>query len=153
MTIAERLTELSIVLPPAPQPVGSYLPCIRAGKLLFTSGQLPMKDGQVSCTGAVGSKVDVATGAEAARQCVLNALAIIQAELGSLDRVERIVRLTCFVNSAPGFTQQPKVANGASDLLAAILGEKGKHSRVAIGAAELPLDASVELDLIVQVED
>ena len=151
MDIEKRLTELGIDLPPAPKPMGSYVPAVRTGRLVFTAGQLPMKDGKLLAEGKVPDPVDLATAQAAARRAALNALAAIKAEIGSLDSVARIVRLNCFVNSAPGFTDQAQVANGASDALTEIFAEAGLHTRCAIGAAELPLNAAVELDLIVEV--
>ena len=142
---------MGIDLPVAPKPVGSYVASARAGKLVFTAGQLPMKDGKLLAEGKVPAEVDLATAQAAARRAVLNALAAVKAELGSLDSVTGIVRLNCFVNSSPGFTDQAQVANGASDALTEIFAEAGLHTRCAIGAAELPLNAAVELDLIVQV--
>jgi enamine deaminase RidA (YjgF/YER057c/UK114 family) len=152
MSMHDRLAELNITLPPAPQPVGAYVPTVRTGDLVFTAGQLPGKDGELIATGKVASEDDIAAAAAGARQAVLNALAAIVAEVGSLDAITRVVRLNCFVNSAAGFTDQAKVANGASELLVELFGEIGKHTRCALGAAELPLNAAVELDLIVEVK-
>lgn len=152
MNTAATLSELEQMLPPAPQPVGSYVPVVRTGNLLFTSGVLPMKDGELVCAGAVGSyTVTVEDGQEAARLCILNALSIVRAELGDLSRVARIVKLTGYVSSSPTFTAQPAVINGASDLLVRFFGENGRHARAAVGVAALPLNASVELDLVVEV--
>lgn len=150
----QRLKELGLDLPAAPEPVAAYIPAVRTGDLVFVSGQLPMVDGELSATGKVGDGGDltVEEGQEAARQACLNALAVVRAEVGGLDRVRRVVRLVAHVNSAPGFTEQHLVANGASELLQDVLGEAGRHSRLALGAPELPLDAPVELDLIVEVE-
>ncbi len=151
MNAAATLSELEQMLPPAPQPVGSYVPVVRCGNLLFTSGVLPMKEGALAYTGAVGSyTVSVEDGQEAARLCVLNALSIIRAELGDLSQVARIVKLNGYVSSTPSFTAQPTVINGASDLLVRFFGENGRHARAAVGVAALPLGASVELDLIVE---
>lgn len=151
MSFEQRLIELGITLPTAPKPVANYIPAVMAGDLLFLSGVLPSKDGQVQTTGKLGRDVTVAQGQAAARQAVINALAIVNQELGGLARVRKIVRLTGHVASHEGFTEQPSVINGASDLLVQIFGETGRHTRVAVGAAELPLNASVELDLIVHV--
>jgi enamine deaminase RidA (YjgF/YER057c/UK114 family) len=151
MSIHDRLAELDITLPPAPQPVGAYVPTVRTGNQVFTAGQLPSKDGELIATGKVACDADIPTAAAGARQAALNALAAINAEVGSLDAITRIVRLNCFVNSSPGFTDQAKVANGASELLVELFGEAGKHTRCALGAPELPLNAAVELDLIVEV--
>lgn len=147
----QRLTALGLNLPAAPKPVANYVPAVLAGELLFLSGVLPSRDGQVVVLGKVGRDLTAEQGAEAARMAILNALAIIRAELGTLDRVRRIVRLTGYVASASGFEQQPSVMNGASDVLVQIFGESGRHARVAVGVAELPRNAAVEMDLIVQV--
>jgi len=149
--IAERLQELAIVLPPAPKPLAVYVPAVLSGNLLFISGQLPLMNGSLTITGHLGSKVSVEAGQEAARLATLNALAIAGDLLGNLDRVTRVVRLVCHVASSPGFTQQHLVANGASELLGAIFAEAGRHARLALGAAELPLDAPVEVELILEV--
>ena len=128
------------------------VPAVLAGDLLYLSGILPFRDGQVAVTGKLGQEVTVERGAEAARLALLNALAVVKHELGSLDRVQRIVRVVGHVASATGFVQQPAVINGASDLLVQIFGEAGRHARVALGAAELPLHAAIELELLVQVK-
>lgn len=151
MSAEERLIALGLTLPPPPTPVASYVPAVRSGDLLFLSGILPMKDGRPAWTGKLGRELTVEQGAEAARLACLNALAVVKAELGSLDAVARIVRLGGHVASAEGFTQQPAVVNGASDLLVAIFGDAGRHARLALGAAELPLGAAIELELIVRV--
>ncbi len=148
--IADRLRDLGITLPPAPKPVAVYIPAVRSGNLLFISGQLPFEDGKLPQTGKLGAEVDVEQGRAAARLATLNALAIAQAELGSLDGVARVVRLVCHVASAAGFHEQHLVANGASELLGEIFGEAGRHARLALGAAELPLDAPVEVELILE---
>ncbi len=148
--IAERLQELGIALPPAPKPVAIYVPAVRSGNLLFISGQLPLADGKLLQTGKLGAEVEVERGKAAARQATLNALAIAQDALGSLDAVTRVVRLVCHVASAPGFMDQHLVANGASELLGNIFGEPGRHARLALGAAELPLNAPVEVELILE---
>ena len=152
MTIDAKLNTLGIELPAPPKPVASYVPAVLAGDLLFLSGMLPFRDGQVVVTGKLGDGVTVERGAEAARLALLNALAVVKHELGSLDRVQRIVRVVGHVASAAGFAQQPAVINGASDLLVQIFGESGRHARVALGAAELPLHAAIELELLVQVK-
>ena len=151
MGIHENLVRLGLVLPAAPRPVGSYVPAKQAGDLVFVSGVLPFQDGKVRMTGKLGDELTVQDGAEAARFSLLNALAILKQELGTLDRVKTIVRLTGHVASAEGFVDQPAVLNGASDLLVDIFGEPGRHARLALGAAELPLHAAVELELIVQI--
>ncbi|MCS6288689.1 MAG: RidA family protein [Nitrospira sp.] len=151
MSIDATLNSLGIELPAPPKPVASYVPAVRAGDLLYLSGMLPFRDGQVAITGKLGQDVTVERGAEAARLALLNALAVVKQELGSLDRVQRIVRVVGHVASASGFVQQPAVINGASDLLVQVFGEAGRHARVALGAAELPLHAAIELELLVQV--
>ena len=151
MSFEAKLTELGITLPLAPKPVATYVPVVRAGDLLFLSGTGPFKDGQIVFAGKLGKDLTVEQGYEAARLTLLNALAMVRQELGTLDRVVRIVRLTGHVASAEGFTQQPAVINGASDLLVQIFGEAGRHARLALGAAELPLNMAIELELILQV--
>jgi len=153
MNVEARLKAMGIELPAAAAPVGAYVPAVRAGDLIFTAGQLPMMDGKLLTAGKVPTDVPLDAAQAAARQACLNALAAVRAEVGSLDAVARVVRLNVFVNSAPGFTEQAKVANGASELLAEIFGAAGKHTRCAIGAAELPLNAPVELDMIVWTEN
>ena len=151
MSFEARLAELKITLPPAPKPVATYVPAVRAGDLLFLSGTGPFKDGAIVYAGKLGKDLTVEQGYEAARLTLLNALALVRQELGTLDRVTRVVRLTGHVASADGFTQQPTVLNGASDLLVQIFGEAGRHARLALGAAELPLNMAIELELILQV--
>jgi len=148
--IEEKLEELGIKLPNPPTPAGSYVPVIRTGNLIFISGQIPMEDGKVIFTGKV-SDDNLETAQKAARMCAINILAQIKREVGNLDRVSRIVRLSGFVNSVSEFTQQPKVINPASDLFFEIFGEKGKHSRIAVGVASLPLGSMTEIDAIVEV--
>ena len=151
MSYERQLKQLGIELPSAPKPVANYVPAIRAGDLLFLSGVLPSREGQLIMTGKLGQALSIEQGIEAAKVALLNALAIIRSEVGSLDRVKRIVKMVGHIASAPGFTDQPQVLNGASDLLVAIFGEAGRHARVAVGAAELPRQAPVEIELIVQV--
>ncbi|MBI3356109.1 MAG: RidA family protein [Nitrospirae bacterium] len=151
MSYESRLKEIGLTLPVPPKPVATYIPAVRAGDLLFLSGVLPSQDGQLVMTGKLGQPLTIAQGMEAAKVAVLNALAIIRSEVGSLDRVKRIVKMVGHIASAPGFTDQPQVLNGASDLLVAIFGEAGRHARVAVGAAELPRQAPVEIELIVQI--
>jgi enamine deaminase RidA (YjgF/YER057c/UK114 family) len=152
MSPEEQLRHLGLELPPAPKPVASYVPAVQAGEFLFLSGILPMRDGKPVWTGKLGRELTVEQGVEASHLACLNALAVIKAALGSLDRVARIVRLGGHVASAEGFTQQPAVVNGASDLLVAIFGEAGRHARLALGAFELPLNAAIELELILTVK-
>lgn len=151
MSFDARCKELGVELPRAPKPLATYIPAVRVGDLLFLSGVLPSHDGQLTCVGKVGRDVTIEEATVGARLSVLNALAIVREEIGTLDRLRRIVRLVGYVASAPGFTDQPKVMNGASDLLLQLFGDAGRHARVAVGAAELPRNASVELELIVQI--
>ncbi|MEX5218713.1 MAG: RidA family protein [Nitrospira sp.] len=151
MSFDARLRELHIELPSPPKPVASYVPAVRSGNLLFLSGVLPFRDGQLTLTGKVGREVTPDQGRDAARTAVLNALAIARQELGALDRIKKMVRMVGHVASAEGFVQQPAVINGASDLLVQIFGEAGRHARVAVGAAELPLNSPVELELIIEI--
>lgn len=149
--IEERLAELGIILPPAPQPVASYIPVKVVGDLAWVAAQIPMQDGAVTVAGKVGGEVTTDDANAGARRCALQALAALQAALGTLDRVKGIVKLDVFVASAPGFTDHPKVANGASDLLVEVFGDEGRHARAAVGVPELPLGAAVEVALLVQV--
>jgi enamine deaminase RidA (YjgF/YER057c/UK114 family) len=146
-----RLRELGYELPPAPQPAGSYVPATRAGTLLFTAGQVPLQGGELAKTGKVGDAVTLEEAQEAARLCALNALAAAAAEVGGLNNISRIVKVTGFVASAEGFNGQPQVLNGASDLLGDVFGEAGLHARSAVGVAELPLDAPVEVELVAEL--
>ncbi|MBT4501479.1 MAG: RidA family protein [Gemmatimonadetes bacterium] len=148
MSVDEKLKELGIQLPPPPQPAGSYTRAVRTGSLLFVAGQLPMAEGEIRFSGKVGKDLSIEEGQAAARLCALNALSVLQAEAGSLDQVAQIVRLGGFVCSGEGFTGQAQVVNGASELFAELLGEKGIHARLAIGCSELPLGAAVELEVI-----
>ncbi len=148
--VSERLAELGITLPELTAPVASYVPTARTGDLVFTSGQLPFVDGSLPRTGRVGAEVSADDAQTDARQCALNALAAVHAEVG-IDNVARVVKVVGFVASAAGFTGQPGVINGASDLLGEVFGDAGKHARSAVGVAELPLGAPVEVELIVEV--
>ena len=152
MGALEKLEELGLCLPDPPAPAGAYTRAVRAGDLVFVSGQLPMADGVLTCSGAVGGDDDPTAddGYAAARLCALNALGVLAAEGHDLDRV-RIVRMTGFVCSAPGFTGQAQVVNGASELMATVLGDAGVHARAAVGVSSLPLDAAVELEVIAVV--
>lgn len=152
-SVHDRLSELSIALPAAPKPVASYIPCVRTGNLIAVSGQLPMKDGQLLATGTVPGACSLEKAHAAARQCAINGLAVLADALGGdLNRVKRIVRLGVFVASEAGFTDQPKVANGASELMQQVFGENGRHARAAVGSIALPLGASVEVEMLVEVE-
>lgn len=152
MTFEQQLAALGLTLPPAPKPVASYIPAVRTGNLVFVSGQLPFKDGQLMATGPVPSKCSIEAAQAAARQCVLNGLAVVGDQVGGdFSRIVRIVRVGAFVQSDDGFTEQPKVANGGSELLQQLLGESGRHARAAVGTNALPLGASVEIELLVEV--
>jgi enamine deaminase RidA (YjgF/YER057c/UK114 family) len=151
MLYEQKLRDLGLALPAPPKPVATYVPVVRVRDLLFLSGVLPMRDGQLIMTGKLGAGLSIEQGKEAAKVAALNALAIVNSEAGSLDRVKQIVKMVGHIASAPGFTDQPQVLNGASDLLVAIFGEAGRHARVAVGAAELPRQAPVEIELIVQL--
>ena len=153
MTVQQRLQKMGIELPPAPQPAGAYTRSVRSGQQIFVSGQLPIADGNVIFSGPVGEDgLSAEQGAQAARLCALNALSILAADAGSLDQL-RIVRMTGYVASSGEFTGQAQVLNGASELMASVLGEQGIHARVAVGVLRLPLDASVELEVIAEVVD
>jgi enamine deaminase RidA (YjgF/YER057c/UK114 family) len=147
----DRLRELGYVLPLVPQPAGSYVPATRAGTLVFTAGQVPLQGGELAKTGKVGGAVTLEEAQEAARLCALNALAAAAAEAGGLNNISRIVKVTGFVASAQDFNGQPQVLNGASDFLGEVFGEAGLHARSAVGVAELPLDAPVEVELVVEL--
>jgi enamine deaminase RidA (YjgF/YER057c/UK114 family) len=154
VTIAERLAQLGLTLPPVAAPVAAYVPAVRVGDLVWTSGQLPIVDGVLLETGTVGTGGDAVTverAKELARVCALNALSAVAAQVGSLDRVRRIVKLVGFVASAPGFSGQAQVVNGASELLGDVFGDRGMHARSAVGVASLPLDAPVEIELVAQL--
>ena len=138
------------MLPDPPSPLASYVPAVLSGNLLFLSGILPLRDGKLAYAGKLGADVSVEEGYEAAKLTAISALASIKKQLGSLDQVARVVRMCGHVASAPGFTQQPQVVNGASDFLVEVFGDVGRHARLALGAAELPLNAPIELELIVQ---
>jgi enamine deaminase RidA (YjgF/YER057c/UK114 family) len=149
----ERLAALGLSLPPVVAPLAAYVPAVRAGSFVYTSGQLPMVDGQLMSAGKVGTEVGAAEAAALARTCALNALAAAASVAGGLAGIKRVVKVTGFVASAPDFTGQPQVVNGASELLLEVFGEAGRHARSAVGTAVLPLNAPVEVELIVEVAD
>ncbi|MCV7230439.1 RidA family protein [Mycolicibacterium komossense] len=151
MTVSARLTELGIELPPVVKPVAAYIPAVRTGNLVYTSGQLPMVDGALPATGKVGAEVSAEDAKEFARTCALNALAAVDSVVG-IDAVTRVVKVVGFVASAPGFGGQPGVINGASELFGEVFGDAGAHARSAVGVSELPLNAPVEVELIVEVQ-
>jgi enamine deaminase RidA (YjgF/YER057c/UK114 family) len=150
-TTAERLAALGLTLPPVAAPVAAYVPAVRTGNYVYTSGQLPFVAGKLQGTGKVGDAVAAEEAASLARTAALNALAAAASVAGGLDAIARVVKVTCFVASAPGFTGQAQVANGASELLIEVLGEAGRHARSAVGMAVLPLDSPVEVELIAEV--
>jgi enamine deaminase RidA (YjgF/YER057c/UK114 family) len=150
MTASARLGQLGVTLPDLVAPLASYVPAVRTGNLVYTSGQLPITDGKLAGTGKVGAAVSPEDAKAMARTCALNALAAVHSLVG-IDAVTRVVKVVGFVASAPGFNGQPGVINGASDLLAEVFGDQGAHARSAVGVSELPLDAPVEVELIVEV--
>jgi enamine deaminase RidA (YjgF/YER057c/UK114 family) len=147
----ERLSELGLAVPEVAKPVAAYVPAVQTGNYVYTSGQLPMREGQLMLTGKVGGDVSSEQAVECAQQCALNALAAVKSVVGDLSRVERVVKVVAFVASTPDFTGQPGVANGVSELLGHTFGEAGQHARSAVGVPVLPLDAPVEVELIVEV--
>jgi enamine deaminase RidA (YjgF/YER057c/UK114 family) len=151
-TAEERLAELGLSLPTDTAPLAAYVPAVRTGNLVFTSGQLPRIDGELTHTGKVGAGVTPEEAKEAAQACALNAIAALKGEIGDLEKVRRVVKVVGFVASAPDFTGQPGVVNGASELLGAVFGDAGVHARSAVGVAALPLDVPVEVEMIVEVE-
>lgn len=150
--VADRLAGLGLTLPPVAAPLAAYVPTVRTGDLVWTSGQLPVEDGRLSVTGKVGADVDPDTAAGLARICLLNALAAVCQEIGDLDRVRRVVKVVGYVASTSSFFGQPAVVNGASELLTDLFGDAGRHARSAVGVAALPLDAPVEIELVVEVK-
>ncbi len=152
MSVESKIAELGLALPPVATPAGAYVPAIVSGNLVFTAGQIPLVDGQLMATGKVGAEISAEFAKEIAQRCALNALAAIKSVIGDLDRVKRVVKVVGFVASTPDFTGQPGVLNGASEFLGAVFGDVGKHARSAVGVAVLPLDAPVEVELIVEFE-
>lgn len=151
-TIESRLADMGVKLPVPAAPAANYIPSVQSGRLLYTSGQIPMVDGKLERTGLLGRELDVAGGQASARSCAINVLAVVKAAVGDLARVSRVVKITVFVASTPDFTQQHLVANGASDFLVEALGERGRHARSAIGMASLPLDSPVEVEAIFEID-
>jgi enamine deaminase RidA (YjgF/YER057c/UK114 family) len=150
--VEARLEALDLTLPEIPLPVADYVPFLHMNGQLFVAGQLPFKDGKLAVTGTLAAGLDLAQGREAARLCALNILAQAKAALGDLDRIVQCLRLNGFVNAAPGFLDHPKVINGASELIVKVLGQKGRHTRIAVGCSSLPLGAAVEIDAILAVD-
>jgi enamine deaminase RidA (YjgF/YER057c/UK114 family) len=153
MSHTARLAEMGIVIPEVVPPVAAYVPAVVTGRYVYTSGQLPMRDGAMIAEGLVGSDVDPEVAKDCARQSAINALAAAQSVIGSLDRVTRVVKVVGFVASAPGFTGQPAVINGASELLLEVFGDAGRHARSAVGVAGLPINAPVEVEMVLEVAD
>ncbi len=151
--IEEKLKELNIAISEAPKPLAAYVPAVKAGAFVFTAGQLPMSEGKLIAAGKVPSDVSLEDARKAAEVSAINCLGAVKSVVGDLNKIKRIVKVSVFVNSAEGFTDQPKVANGASELLGKIFGEKGKHARSAVGVNELPLNSPVEIELIAEVEE
>lgn len=149
----EALRRLGHELPEAPKPVAAYVPAVRSGSLLFVAGQIPMSGGRLMMTGSVPGAVSLEDAQRCARQCALNGLAVAKAALGSLNAIARVVRLGCFVASEASFTDQPKVANAASELMLEVFGESGRHARAAVGSISLPLGAPVEIEFVFEVRD
>ncbi|MGW7354548.1 RidA family protein [Streptomyces sp. Z26] len=152
-TVEARLAELGLTLPDVPAPAGAYVPALRSGVYVYTAGQVPFVNGALPTAGKVGAEVSPERGKELARVCALNALAAVKTVAGDLDRIAQVVKVTGFVASTPDFTGQPGVLNGASELLGEVFGEKGRHARSAVGVAALPLDAPVEVELLVELAD
>jgi enamine deaminase RidA (YjgF/YER057c/UK114 family) len=152
MNTEDKLRQMGLELPEVAAPVAAYVPTVRTGNLVFVSGQVPREKGELKFRGHVGGELSIEDGRAAARLCALSALAAVKREIGDLDRIRRIVKVTGYVASAAGFTDQPKVVDGASLFLGELLGEKGKHARAAVGVNELPLGVAVELEMIVEVE-
>lgn len=152
MSFEKKMEEMGIEIPEAPKPVAAYVPAVKIGDFVYTSGQIPFVKGDLKYKGKIGKDLDEKEGYEAARVCALNCLSAIKGIVGSLDKIEKVVKVTGFVNSAPGFNLQPKVVNGASELLGEIFGEAGQHARSAVGVSELPIDAAVEVEMIVKVK-
>jgi enamine deaminase RidA (YjgF/YER057c/UK114 family) len=151
VTPEERLAEAGLELPPVAAPVAAYVPAVRTGSYVYTSGQLPVRDGELIRTGKVGADVSPEEAYECARQCALNALAAVRSQVGDLSAITRVVKVVGFVSSVPTFTGQPQVVNGASELLGQVFGDVGQHARSAVGVPALPLDAPVEVELVVEV--
>lgn len=153
MSIEKKLKDLGIEINEAPKPVASYVPAVKTDNYVYTSGQIPLKNGELQSKGKVGKDITLEEGYEAAKICAINCLSAVKSMIKDLDKIEKIVKVTGFVSSGEGFNQQPQVVNGASDFLGEIFNEKGEHSRAAVGVSELPLNASVEVEMIVKVKE
>lgn len=151
MSYEAKLVELGITLPDAPKPVAAYVPFVQTGDLVFTSGQIAVEAGQVKYKGKIGKDLTPEEGYQAARLCAINTLAVLKSAVGSLDKVQQIVKVVVFVNSADGFTAQPAVANGASEFYQQVFGDAGRHARSAVGAPELPMDTAVEVEIVARI--
>ncbi len=150
--IEKKASEMGLSIPQAPSPVAAYVPGVLTGDVIYTAGQIPLVGGELKYKGKLGAEMSIEEGYEAAKACALNCLGVVKGLVGDLDKVEQIIKVVVFVNSAPGFNMQPKVANGASELFAELFGEKGAHARSAVGVNELPLDSTCEVELIVKVK-
>ena len=151
--IEEKIKELGYVLPEAPKPLAAYIPALKTGNYVYTSGQVPIQKGELKFAGKIGRDLTLEEGQKAAELCALNALSAIKGLIDDLKKIERIIKVTVFVNSANGFIDQPKVANGASEFLGKIFGENGKHVRSAVGVGELPVNSAVELEMMVEIKE
>ncbi|MCR4443073.1 MAG: RidA family protein [Peptococcaceae bacterium] len=151
--VEKKARELGLTIPEPPKPVAAYVPGVKISGFVYTSGQIPLAGGELKFKGKVGAEVTLEEGYEAAKLCALNCLGVIKSLVGDLDKIERVVKVVGFVNSAPDFTMQPKVVNGASELLGALFGDKGLHARSAVGAGSLPLDAACEVEMIVKIKE
>lgn len=152
MSVEDKLKELGIQVPAAAKPVAAYVPAVKSGDTVYTSGQIPFVAGELQFKGKVGREISTEQGYEAAKVCAINCLAAIKSLIGSLDQIDNVVKVVGFVNSAPGYSEQPKVINGASELIGKVFGPAGSHARSAVGVAELPLDAAVEVEMIVKIK-
>lgn len=152
MSFEKKLKEMGITIPEAPKPVAAYVPAVKIDKYVYTAGQIPFVEGKLKYKGKLGKDLSIEEGYEAAKISAINCLSAVKSLIGSLDNIEKIVKVTGFVNSAPGFSEQPKVVNGASEFLGEVFGEKGAHARSAVGVNELPLDAPVEIEMIVKIK-
>ena len=152
MSYEKKLKEMGIVIPEPVKPLASYIPAVQAGDMVYTSGQIPMKDGKLLYTGKVGKEVTPEQANEAAKLCAINCLSAIKGVIGDLDKIDKVFKVVGFVNSAAGFNAQPKVINGASDFLGEVFGDAGKHARSAVGVSDLPIDAPVEVEVIVKLK-
>ncbi len=149
----QKLKEMGIELPSPPKPVAAYVPTVRSGNFVFVSGQIALVEGELKYQGKVGGELSLEEGYDAAKICTINCLSVLKGEIGDLSKIKKIVKMTGFVSSAPNFNKQPQVVNGGSELLGKVLGEKGEHTRAAVGVSELPLNSPVEVEMIVEVED